>query len=129
MVLPVSPIARILAGTAAIVMPHALGQWLGIVDVRGGRGLWLFVEVDTIVFDIALAFAVFSIAVAVRRRTIGAPVFWLTLFVTGAIGLALVYTVSNFGTLFRHRDMLLVGLVLLPLAAAAPAARMEDVPA
>src|SRR5258706_10474731 len=129
MVLPVSPIARILAGTAAIVLPHALGQWLGIVDVRGGRGLWLFVEVDTIVFDIALAFAVFSIAVAVRRRTIGAPVFWLTLFVTGAIGLALVYTVSNFGTLFRHRDMLLVGLVLLPLAAAAPAARMEDVPA
>ncbi|HEX9458705.1 MAG TPA: hypothetical protein VGA84_06140 [Thermoanaerobaculia bacterium] len=127
MVLPVSPIARILAGTAAIVLPHALGQWLGIVEVRGGRGLWLFVEVDTIVFDIALAFAVFSIAVAVRRRTIGAPVFWLTLFVTGAIGLALVYTVSNFGTLFRHRDMLLVGLVLLPLAAAAPAVRLEEV--
>lgn len=126
-VLPVSPIARILAGTAAIVMPHALGQWLGIVDVRGGRGLWLFVEIDTIVFDIALAFAVFSVAVGVRRRTIGTPVFWLTLFVTGAIGLALVYTVSNFGTLFRHRDMLLVGLLLLPLAAAAPAARLEEV--
>ncbi|HEX7677320.1 MAG TPA: hypothetical protein VF713_04305 [Thermoanaerobaculia bacterium] len=126
MVLPVSPIARILAGTAAVVLPHAIGQWLGIVDVRGGRGLWLFVEVDTIVFDVALVFAILSIIAAVRGRTIGAPVFWLTLLVTGAIGLALVYTVSNFGTLFRHRDMLLVGLVLLPLALTAPAARLED---
>jgi hypothetical protein len=118
-VLPVSLVARILTGTAAIVLPHAIGQRLGIVDVRGGRGLWLFVEIDTIVFDIVLAFAIFSMAGAVRRGTIGAPVFWLTLLVTAAIGLALVYTVSNFGTLFRHRDMLLAGLVLLPLALAA----------
>jgi magnesium-transporting ATPase (P-type) len=124
----VSPIARVLAGTGAIVLPHSLGQWLGIFDVRGGRSLWLFVEIDTIVFDMVLAFAVFSMAVAVRRRTLGAPVFWLALFVTGTIGLALVYTVSNFGTLFRHRDMLLVGLVLLTLAAAAPAARLENLP-
>ncbi|HXA19062.1 MAG TPA: hypothetical protein VN380_18870 [Thermoanaerobaculia bacterium] len=127
-VLPVSPIARILAGTAAMVLPHSLGQWLGIVDVRGGRSLWLFVEIDTIVFDMVLAFAIFSMAAAVRRRTLGAPVFWLALLVTGTIGLTLVYTVSNFGTLFRHRDMLLVGLVLLPLAAAAPAARLRNLP-
>jgi hypothetical protein len=124
---PVSPIARILAGTAAIVLPHSLAQHLGIVDVRGGRGFWLFVEVDTIVFDIVLLFAFVSIAGAARRGTLSAPVFWMMLFVTGAIGVALVYTVSNFGTLFRHRDMLLVGLVLLPLAAAGPPARLEDV--
>jgi uncharacterized membrane protein len=122
-VLPVSLVARLLTGTAAMVLPHALGQRLGIVDVRGGRGLWLFVEIDTIVFDIVLAFAIFSMAGAVRRGTIGAPVFWLTLLVTTAIGLALVYTVSNFGTLFRHRDMLLAGLVLLPLALAASGGR------
>jgi len=129
-VLPVSLVARVLTGTAAIVLPHALGQRLGIVDVRGGRGLWLFVEVDTIVFDIVLAFAIFSMAGAVRRGTIGAPVFWLTLLVTAAIGLALVYTVSNFGTLFRHRDMLLAGLVLLPLALAASGGHpVKDAPA
>jgi hypothetical protein len=122
-VLPVSPLARILAGTAAIVLPHSIGQRLGIVDVRGGRGLWLFVEVDTIIFDIVIVFVVFSVAMAVRRRAMNAPVFWLALLVTGGIGLALVYTVSNFGTLFRHRDMLLAGLVLLPLALAASGAK------
>jgi hypothetical protein len=56
-------------------------------------------------------------------------VFWLTLLVTVAIGLALVYTVSNFGTLFRHRDMLLAGLVLLPVALAASGGRaVKDAP-
>jgi hypothetical protein len=122
---PVSPLARILAGTAAILLPHSLAQRAGIVDVRGGQGLWLFVEVDTIIFDIVLGFALFSIGAAVRRRTLVTPLFWMMLFVTGAIGLALVYTVSNFGTLFRHRDMILVGLVLLPLAAAGPPVRLK----
>jgi len=122
---PVSSLARILAGTAAIVLPQSLALRLGIVDVRGGQGLWLFVEVDTVIFDIVLGFALFSIAVAVRRRTLVAPLFWMMLFVTVAVGLALVYTVSNFGTLFRHRDMILVGLVLLPLAAG-PAVRLKD---
>lgn len=93
--------------------------------MRGGQGLWLFVEVDTIIFDIVLGFALFSIGAAVRRRTLVTPLFWMMLFVTGAIGLALVYTVSNFGTLFRHRDMILVGLVLLPLAAAGPPVRLK----
>jgi len=128
-VLPVSPAARILTGTAAIVLPHSLGQRLGIVDVRGGRGLWLFVEVDTIIFDIVIVFVIFSVTVAVRRRAMNAPVFWLALLVTGGIGLALVYTVSNFGTLFRHRDMLLAGLVLLPLALAASPQPAKDAPA
>jgi len=49
------------------------------------------------------------------------------LLVTCGIGLALVYTVSNFGTLFRHRDMILAGLVLLPLALAASGAKPAKV--
>jgi hypothetical protein len=42
----------------------------------------------------------------------------MILMVTLAVGGALAYAVSNFGTLFRHRDMVLLGLALLPLALA-----------
>jgi hypothetical protein len=32
---------------------------------------------------------------------------------TGGITILLTYTISNFGTLFRHRSMILLGLALL----------------
>jgi hypothetical protein len=114
--MPASRAARSLAGAAALILPRTLAQWLGILDVRGGRGLWLFVEVDTIVFDVVLIFCVVSIVGAFRRRELRSPVFWLILIVTIVMGSLIAYTVSNFGTLFRHREMVLLGLVLLPLA-------------
>ncbi len=115
--MPVSYTARFLAGTAAMILPRTLAQGLGILDVRGGRGLWFFVEVDTIVFDIVGIFCVVSIIGAIRRRELRAPVFSLILTVTVVVGGLLAYTVSNFGTLFRHREMVLLGLLMLPLAA------------
>jgi hypothetical protein len=115
---PSSRLARLVAGTAAVVLPRAIAQRLGILDIRGGRGLWLFVELDTIAFDIVLIVAIVSLARALRRGALRAPVFWMILMVTLAVGGALAYAVSNFGTLFRHRDMVLLGLALLPLALA-----------
>jgi hypothetical protein len=50
-------------------------------------------------------------------RRLSSPLFWLVFFFTGAMAVGLMYTVTNFGTLFRHRDMILLGLALLPLAA------------
>jgi hypothetical protein len=115
--IPASHTARFLAGTAAMILPRAIAQRMGILDVRGGRGLWLFVEVDTIAFDAVLVFCFAAVIGAVRRRELRAPVFWLILIVTVVVGGLLAYTVSNFGTLFRHREMVLLGLLLLPLAA------------
>jgi len=128
--IPSSHTARLLAGTAAMILPRAIAQRLGLLDVRGGRGLWLFVEFDTIVFDVVCFFCVAAIVGAGRRGGLRAPVFWLILMVTVVVGGLLAYTVSNFGTLFRHREMVLLGLLLLPLAALpqgdAPALVAED---
>lgn len=115
--LPASHVARILAGTAAMILPRAIAQRLGIFDIRGGRGLWFFAEIDTIVFDVVGIFCLVSLIGSIRRREIYDPVFWLILMVTTVMGASLAYTVSNFGTLFRHREMVLLGLVMLPLAA------------
>lgn len=115
-----------------MILPRTIAQRLGVLDVRGGRGLWLFVEIDTVVFDVVSLFCLVTIIGAIRRRELRAPVFWLILVVTVVIGGLLAYTVSNFGTLFRHREMVLLGLLLLPLAALpatseAPAPVPEDV--
>ena len=120
-IVPSSPWMRLAVGTAAVVLPRSLAQRLGLLNVRGGHGLWGVAEVDTICFDAVLLFTIVSIATLVRRGSRPTPLFWMVLLVTGIVGMALVYTVSNFGTLFRHRDMLLLGLVFLPLAMAQPA--------
>src|SRR3954451_6604064 len=113
--LPAAPVSRLLVGTAAIALPRFLAQRLGILEVRGGRGLWLLIELDTLFFDAILVFTLVSLVQAARRRNMNAPLFWMLLIVTACIGGALAYTVTNFGTLFRHRDMLMLALVLLPL--------------
>ena len=115
--LPTSPVARLLAGAGAVVLPRVLAQRIGILEVGGGRGMWLFVEIDTLIFDLMLVFSAVLIVRAARQRRLRAPIFWMVLVVTGAIAVALSYTVSNFGTLFRHRDMVLLCLAFLPLAA------------
>jgi hypothetical protein len=114
--MPVSPLARFAAGLVAVLLPRAVAQRFGILDMAGGRGLWLFAELDTVAFDIVLIGAVLAIVHGLRRRSLKEPVFWMMLIVTTLITVALAYTVSNFGTLLRHRDMILLGLVLLPLA-------------
>ena len=115
-----------------MILPRTVAQRLGILDVRGGRGLWIFVELDTVVFDVVCLFCLVTLAGAARRRELRAPVFWLVFVVTIVVGGLLAYTVSNFGTLFRHREMVLLGLLLLPLAtlpatSEAPAGAREGV--
>jgi hypothetical protein len=100
-----------------MIIPRTIAQRLGILDLRGGRGLWLFADFDTIVFDVVCLFCIVALVGAIRRRERLEPAFWLILIVTVVIGGLLAYTVSNFGTLFRHREMVLLGLLLLPLAA------------
>jgi hypothetical protein len=124
---PASPVTRLITGLAAITLPRFVAQRLHLVDVGGGRGMWPLVELDTLCFDAVLAFAIISTVGAGRRRVLRSPAFWMLLMITGGVGLALIYSVSNFGTLFRHRDMILLGLLLLPLVASAPSLPGADV--
>jgi|GEM_PF-3372076 len=108
---------RLLRGAAAVVLPSSIGERLGIFHVGGGRGMLWFTEIDTVVFDAALLLALFSVA-SRFRLALRDPLTWLTLLITLLIGIPLVYVVSNFGTLFRLREMIYIGLVLTPLAVA-----------
>ena len=107
------------SGAVAILVPHTLSQKRGMIDVGGGRGLWLFADLDTVVFDLVLLFTFVYSAAMIRRKRAGVtPLFVLLLLVFMVTAIPLTYTVSNFGTLFRLRQMLYVLVALLPSALA-----------
>ena len=112
--LPPAPtfMARMVTGTAAAFLPRIVGEALGLVRVGGGRGLWIFAELDTIALDVVLLFAIVYIA---RTRPRITPLFVLVLLVFVVNAIPMVYTVTNFGTLFRLRTMLYFLLAVLPL--------------
>lgn len=98
-------------GVTATFVPRAVAQAAGLVHIGGGRGFWLVAEIDTLLLD---AVIVVAIVLCVRARRITAAfVFLALLFVM--TGGPMVYTVTNFGTLFRLRQMLYVMAILLPL--------------
>jgi len=109
---------RFLAGAAVLVLPRSAGEWLGLFHIRGGRGMMWFAELDTIVFDLVLLCALLAL-VARSSAPWRNPLTWLVLLITLLIFGPLAYSISNFGTLFRLREMIYVGLLLVPLAVAA----------
>ena len=116
---PVSPVpsvaSRMVSGAAVTFLPRVLGQALGLVRVGGGRGLWIFAELDTIAFDAVLLFAIVYIVRSRRRVT---PLFVLVLLILIVTAGPMVYTVVNFGTLFRLREMLYFLAAILPVTLA-----------
>ena len=111
-----SPRERLLAGAAALVFPRILGERLGLFEISGGRGLLWFAEIDTLIFDVVLLFALWAV-VARAARAWRNPLTWLVLLTMLIVLVPLVYSVSNFGTLFRLREMIFLGLLLIPIAA------------
>jgi hypothetical protein len=110
---PRSTIGRIAAGMIAVVVPRFISERLGIIHVGGGGGLWPVVEADTLLFDMLLIIVIFHVVSAAAAGGLRDPSFWLIALMTGGITVLLTYTISNFGTLFRHRSMILLGLSLL----------------
>jgi hypothetical protein len=105
---------QMLSGIAVIVIPRSIGEWLGAFHIGGGRGMMWFADIDTLVFDLALLCATIAFGrVSVSLRN---PLAWLVVAMTLIISLPLAYTVTNFGTLFRLREMIFSGLLLTPLA-------------
>jgi hypothetical protein len=103
--------APLVGGAAATFLPH----FLGLVRIGGGRGLWLFADLDTLVFDAVLVFAIVYCVRARRRVT---PLFAFVLLVLIATAVPMIYTVNNFGTLFRLRTMLYFLAAVLPVTLA-----------
>ena len=88
-------------------LPRAVAQRLGLVQIGGGRGFWLFADVDTLLFDavILIAFG-YCLRRLVRRERRATPLFIMAVLMFVALCGPMSYTVTNFGTLFRLREML-----------------------
>ncbi|HKS25719.1 MAG TPA: DUF4440 domain-containing protein [Thermoanaerobaculia bacterium] len=115
---PQSRAERLFVGATALVIPILLGERLGIFDVGGGRGLLWFADLDTLVFDVVL-FVALRALVAARAAAWRDPLTWLVLLTTLMLAAPLAYSISNFGTLFRLREMIYLGLLLLPISSSA----------
>jgi hypothetical protein len=97
-------------------VPRAIAQPFGLVRIGGGRGFWLFADADTLVFDFVILFAFgYCIRLLVRRQLRVTPLFILVVLVFAAIAGPMIYSVANFGTMFRLRGMVFVLAALLPL--------------
>jgi hypothetical protein len=113
---PVTRGGRIVTGVAAAFLPRTLAQSLGLLTIEGGRGLWLVADADTLMFDALLIFViVFCVRQLRVQRMRVAPAMVLVFVSMLAIGGPLIYIVSNFGTLFRLRQMITLQLCLIPL--------------
>ena len=113
--------ADIASGFAAMFIPRAVAQPLGLVQIGGGRGFWLFADADTLVFDLVVLCAFgYCARSLVRRRRRATPLLILVVLVFAALTGPMIYSVTNFGTLFRLRQMVYVLAALLPLTMARP---------
>ena len=109
--------SRIVATALVTFVPRTIVELFGLAHVGGGRGLWLFVEGDTLAFDAVLIFAIVY-GIRSRRRITPLSIMLLLLFVLTAI--PVIYVVNNFGTLFRLREMLYLMAAFLPLTLGRP---------
>lgn len=125
-VLPKTHGQRLLAGFVAATIPRFVAQPLGLIEVQGGRGFWILFDMATLMFMSCALIAAAAIFFAVRKSVALRPLVLLTVPTALILGAALFYTVSNFGTLFRQREMVYVALVLIPFAVAAEQGRRRD---
>jgi hypothetical protein len=116
--------SQLVVGVSAMLLPRFAGKALGLFSAGGSRALWLFAEIDTFYFDAVLLLAVFALIGGVRQGGWRNPSLALVVLTTAVIGGMLAYTITNFGTLFRHRGMVFIGLVMIPLIVASERARL-----
>ncbi|MEK6372944.1 MAG: hypothetical protein AABO58_09620 [Acidobacteriota bacterium] len=114
--MPESTSGRLLSGFAALLLPRTVAVRLGLVSIGGGRGLWWFAEADTLLFDLMMVVTAALLVAALRRGAWRDSFVWYLILASAGISVALAYAVSNYGTLFRHREMLVATVALLSLA-------------
>jgi len=113
---PADVVPQTWARVVAVLLPRFVGQTVGLVQMGGGRGLWLFAELDTIFFDVVLLFAAwYSVRTLRYSRAPVPPLFVLLVLIFVLLFPPMVYTVNNFGTLLRLRQMLYIIAAIIPL--------------
>lgn len=123
--MPSSTPARLLSGLAAAILPRFVNHFLGLVQIGGGQGLWLIAELDTLIFAAVLLFALGTLFRGIRFGALRSAAVWLGSITTFTMLAVLAYTISNYGTLFRHRSMILIGLCVIIVLVAASRSRTE----
>jgi hypothetical protein len=102
-----------------MVLPRFIAEGVGLVSIDGGRGSWLFAEADAVFFDLVLLVAAVLAGSVIRRPKFWRDAtVWYDLLDTSTVGAALAYSIRNFGSLFRERAMVFIGVMLLILLAA-----------
>jgi hypothetical protein len=79
--------------------------------------MFWFTELDTVIFDVIVLVAILAL-VARRSVSVRNPLVWLLALLTLLAGVPLAYAITNYGTLFRLREMIYIGMALTPLALA-----------
>ena len=110
------PALGFVAAAIAAVTPHAIAERLRILNIKGGRGLWVFADMDTVWFDLILAAALVAIWEGRRKGSLRDPMVLSLAALAVVVGGSLLYVITNFGTLMRHRGIVGMILVLVPLA-------------
>jgi hypothetical protein len=105
--------AKLALGCSALFVPMSLLKAAGVVSFAGGRGLIPVTDVDTIVSDAALV-ACLVLVVSLRPSRRALPMGVLVIVFAALMTVVLAYGVTNFGTLFRFRPMVMTPLWLLP---------------
>ncbi len=118
--------SSVLTGLAAIFLPRFVGTSLGLFSIGGGRGAWAFVELDTLFFLVACIYSGVLTVRAARRAAGISPLALQALLSALLIAVGLAYVVTNFGTLLRLREMILMPLSLAPLAATVASSRARE---
>jgi hypothetical protein len=114
--------AKTVVGAIALTVPPSVAKGLGLLDMGGGRGLWWFADLDTLAFDCVLIFAlIHTTRTLLNGRASPTPLFLLVGLTFVALALPLAYTVNNYGTLFRLRQMLYLTAAVAPLTLTARA--------
>lgn len=116
---------HVLTGSASVLIPRSVGERLGLFHIGGGQGMFWFTELDTVIFDLIFLVAVSALAVR-RSVSLRNPMVWFLVLLTLLTGVPLAYAITNYGTLFRLREMIYIGLALTPLALTTPSSRRDD---
>jgi hypothetical protein len=104
-----------LKGLLATFVPISLLLHFGAVDFAGGRGLLLVTDMDTIFMNLSLvlvAWVCWTRRSHLRRNW---PLAMMLLVPTVGLALLQAYVVTNFGSLFRMRVIMVATAWLLPL--------------
>jgi hypothetical protein len=112
---PESAGERIVAGSLVMLLPRFVVGRFNWIVMRGGRGLWVFADVDTMLFDAVLCGALLLAWQQFRNGGLPHPIFLHVAITLLLLSGPLVYTAVNFGTLLRQRGMIYLCFVMLPL--------------